>query len=60
MEFKKWLAEVGMGGGGPGGGMSPPLQRPDLSAMHDYHGDADKDPKNQNGKLPPVKKRAKK
>lgn len=59
MEFKKWLAEVGMGGGGPGGGMTAPLQKPDLSAMQDYHGPDGKDPKNPNGKLPPVKRRMK-
>lgn len=57
MGFKKWLAEVGMGGGGPGSGMAPPLQRPDLGAMLDYHGDSDRDPRRQDGKLPPVKRK---
>lgn len=60
MGFKKWLTEVGMGGGGAGGGLTPPLQRPDISAMIDYHGKEHRDPRNQDGKLPPVKKRSKK
>jgi len=60
MEFKSWLVEVGMGGGGVGSGMVPPLQKPDTTAMQDHHGEEHKDPKNQNGKLPPVKKRPKK
>jgi hypothetical protein len=60
MTFKIWLAEVGMGGGGVGSGMPPPLQRPSTTAMKDYHGEEHKDPKNQNGKLPPVKKRKEK
>lgn len=60
MEFKKWLIEVGMGGGGVGSGMAPPLQKPDTSAMADYHGADHKDSRNQNGKLPPVKRRMKK
>jgi len=57
MGFKKWLLEVG-GGGGPGGGMTPPLQNALLSqgAFADYHGDSDRDPANPDGKLPPVKK----
>lgn len=46
-----------MGGGGPGGGMSPPLQKPDLSAMADYHGPEGADPRDQRGTLPPVKKK---
>jgi hypothetical protein len=59
MDFKKWLCEVGMGGGGVGSGMTPPLQRPDMSAMSDYQGPEHKDPKMQDGKLPPTKKRSK-
>lgn len=40
MNFKKWLIEVGMGGGGPGGGMEPPKQNPTSmqGAFADYHG----------------------
>jgi len=40
MNFKKWLLEVGMGGGGPGGGMEPPRQNPvgSTGAFSDYHG----------------------
>lgn len=60
MEFKKWLAEVGMGGGGVGGGMAPPLQKPETSALADYQGAEHKNAVNQNGKLPPAKKRMKK
>jgi len=60
MEFRRWLLEVGMGGGGVGSGMTPPLQRPDTTAMQDYHGKEDSDPKNPNGALPPVKKRRRK
>lgn len=57
MGFKKWLLEVG-GGGGPGGGLTPPLQSP-LSyrgAFADYHDRSGRDPANPDGKLPPVKK----
>lgn len=66
MRFRKWmeirergagLMEVGMGGGGPGSGMSPPLQSPDLAAMQDYQGEEQRDPKMKDGKLPPVKRR---
>jgi hypothetical protein len=60
MEFKRWLAEVGMGGGGPGGGMSPPLQKPGIEALADYHGPEGSDPKDPKGKLPPVRRKAKK
>jgi hypothetical protein len=60
MEFKRWLAEVGMGGGGPGSGMTPPLQSPELTAMADYQGKEQSDPKNPNGKLPPTKPKKKK
>ena len=60
MGFKQWLAEVGMGGGGVGSGMPPPLQRPDTSAMADYQDKSHADPKNPDGKLPPVKPRKKK
>lgn len=56
MGFRKWLAEVGMGGGGVGSGMTPPLQRPDLTAMSDYHGPGHRDPRNPNGKLPPTRR----
>ena len=28
LSFKQWFLEVGPGGGGPGGGMSPPEQMP--------------------------------
>lgn len=60
MDFKKWLFEVGMGGGGVGTGLAPPIQRPIYTAVQDYHGPEGTDPKNQNGKLPPLKKKAKK
>lgn len=61
MDFRKWLLEVG-GGGGPGGGMTPPLQSPTSNhgAFADYHGEIESDPANPNGKLPPVKKNRKK
>lgn len=61
MGFKKWLLEVG-GGGGPGGGITPPLQRPlsDHGAFADYHGETERNPANPGGKLPPVKKNKKK
>lgn len=48
-----------MGGGGVGGGTTPELQRPEVSAMSDFHGEEGKDPKNPDGKLPPVKRRRK-
>jgi len=39
--FRQWLMEVGMGGGGPGGGMEPPKQDPTkvggTNAFGDYH-----------------------
>lgn len=57
MDFKKWLLEVGMGGGGAGSGVEAPLNRPGTEAMADYHGEEGRDPRNQDGKLPPVKKR---
>lgn len=60
MEFRKWLVEVGAGGGGVGSGMTPPLQRPDVTTMADYQGEEHRDPRNQDGKLPPVKRRRKK
>ncbi|MHA2043229.1 MAG: hypothetical protein ACW99G_00460 [Candidatus Thorarchaeota archaeon] len=38
--FQQWLMEVGMGGGGPGGGMEPPKQDPtkvsDVNAFKDF------------------------
>lgn len=57
VEFKMWLAEVG-GSGGLGGGMTPPLENPLLraGAFMDYHDDSGKEPDNQSGELPPVKK----
>jgi hypothetical protein len=62
MNFKKWLIEVGMGGGGPGGGMEPPSQNPSAiqGAFADYH--TDDDLKNPNDQLPVLsrKKRIKK
>lgn len=57
MNFRSWLAEVGMGGGGVGSGVEPPLQKPDLAAMADYHGKEGSDSRNPDGKLPPVRKR---
>lgn len=60
MDFKKWLLEVGMGGGGVGGGTTPELQKPDVGAMGDYHGEEGRDPRNPYGKLPPVKRKRKK
>ena len=48
--FQQWLFEVGMGGGGPGSGMTPPKQDPTqvggTSAFADYHGPG-------SGELPP-------
>jgi hypothetical protein len=60
MGFRKWLLEAGMGGGGVGSGMAPPLQRPEatVTAMADHHGEGHRDPRNQYGKLPPAKKRS--
>jgi hypothetical protein len=60
MGFRKWLAEVGMGGGGVGSGMTPPMQAPSPTAMADHHGEAHKNPRNQEGKLPPVQKKREK
>jgi hypothetical protein len=60
MEFKRWLAEVGMGGGGPGSGMTPPLQSPGVEALADYQGPEQTDPRNPKGKLPPTKRKIKK
>lgn len=59
MGFRQWLLEVGMGGGGVGSGMTPPLQRPEPTAMVDYLGSGHKDPRNQDGRLPPVKTKRK-
>ena len=61
MNFKKWLIEVGMGGGGAGGGLEPPIQNPTSmpGAWSDYHSSNSKDPQNPNGQLPPVKRRKK-
>jgi hypothetical protein len=61
MNFKKWLVEVGMGGGGAGGGMEPVKQDPTAmpGAFSDYHSEDQTDPANQNGQLPPVKKKKK-
>lgn len=60
MSFRKWLFEVG-GDGGVGGGLVPILQRPDLysGAFADYQANSEADPKNQDGKLPPVRKQKK-
>lgn len=58
MNFKKWL-EVGMGGGGVGGGIDPVKQNP-LSfqgAWQDYHLNDSKEKTNAKGKLPPIKSR---
>jgi hypothetical protein len=60
VNFKKWLIEVGMGGGGAGSGMTPPLQKPFLTAMADYHGKEGSDPSDPNGKLPPTKRKRRK
>lgn len=57
MEFKKWFIEVGMGGGGPGGGMTPPKSDPTKigsQGFGDYHGKDGSDPRNPNGQLPPI------
>jgi len=61
MDFKQWLFEVGMGVG-VGSGMSPLQQRPMPTAMPTYYADIDveKDPRNQNGQLPPVTRKKKK
>ena len=62
MNFKKWLIEVGMGGGGPGSGLSPPKQNPTSfsGSFADFHDETHKDPRNSKGQLPPVKKKMKK
>lgn len=59
MNFKKWLFEVGMGGGGPGGGMEPPQQVPTQmsGAWATYSAPSESDPSNQNGELPPIPKK---
>lgn len=57
--FKQWLLEVGMGGGGPGGGMEPPKQDPTKvaqGAFADYSDKNGTDPRNPNGTLPPIRK----
>jgi hypothetical protein len=61
MGFKKWLLEVG-GGGGLCGGLTPPLQSPlsNQGAFADYHGETERDSANPDGKLPPIKKNRKK
>lgn len=59
MTFRQWLVEVGMGGGGVGGGLAPPLQKPELTAMADFHGPEGSDPTDQRGSLPPVKRKRK-
>ena len=55
MNFKKWLFEVG-GSGGVGGGLSPEVEKPTSvpGAFADFHDEKERDPRNQNGKLPPV------
>lgn len=60
MEFKRWLLEFG-GDGGVGGGLVPPMQNPlsEKGAFSDHYDDSNKDSRNQNGKLPPVKKQKK-
>jgi len=60
MNFKQWLVEVGMGGGGVGGGMTPPIQKPEVAALADYHGSESSDSRNPQGKLPPTKPKRKK
>lgn len=59
MNFKRWLFEVGMGGGGAGGGMEPPKQDPTQmsGAWATYSSPSEADPSNQNGQLPPTKSR---
>lgn len=49
-------------GVGVGSGMSPLQQRPMPTAMPTYYADIDveKDPRNQNGQLPPVTRKKKK
>lgn len=55
MGFKKWLIEMGLSRG-LGGGLTPPMERPDLhaTALADYHGKNSSDPRSPKGKLPPV------
>lgn len=63
ISFKKWLLEVGMGGGGPGSGIEPPKQDPTKTGSQgfaDYHGKDGTDPRNPNGQLPPIPKKMKK
>lgn len=61
MNFKKWLFEVGMGGGGVGSGVEPPKQNPTgfSGAFADYHSDESTDSKNPKGLLPIRKKKKK-
>lgn len=58
MNFRKWLFEVGVSGG-VGSGINPAIDSPTQyqGAFADYHGEEDKDPRNPNGKLPPVLKK---
>jgi len=56
MDFKEWLKLLeGMGGGGVGGGLEPPVQNPKLGAfaLQDFHGANGHGP---DGQLPPVEK----
>lgn len=61
MQFKRWLTETGTNAG-IGGGLAPSPEIPtdQQGAFADYHGEDGKDPKNPNGKLPPVAAKAKK
>lgn len=67
MNFKKWLLEVGAGGGGVGSGMIPPREDPaqiittsNTGGFQTYSDDSGSDPSNPDGKLPPTSKKMKK
>ena len=59
LTFNQWVLKEFGGTGGPGGGLTEPVQRPDQisGAWADYHDQSGSDPKNPNGQLPPVPKK---
>jgi hypothetical protein len=67
MNFKKWLLEVGMGGGGAGSGMMPPKEDPvqmitgnNTGGFQVWSDESGSDPADPNGQLPPTTKKIKK